>query len=83
MSIRSYGAITTGILGSIFGFDLLWGLTQMEAIGALFTALLIGIFAACAFVFLTEPRPVKESKPEYEFTTDSTGLNVLIRRKAS
>jgi len=83
MSIRSYGAVITGVLMSIFSFDLLWGLTQIEAIGAMFTALLFGIFAACAFVFLTEPKPVKKTKPEYEFATDSTGLSVLIRRKAS
>ena len=73
----------TGVLMSIFSFDLLWGLTQIDAIGAMFTALLFGIFAACAFVYLTEPKPVRKSRPEYEFITDNTGLNVLVRRKAS
>lgn len=80
MSIRGYGAVVTGVLGSIFGFDLLWVFTDMEAISAMFTALLIGIFMAIVFVFITEPR--KERKPVYEFQTDSTGLEVLVRRRA-
>lgn len=80
MNVREYGAICTATLGSIFGFELIWSLTSIGAIEAAFTALLIGIFAACVFAILTEPRPVKETKPVYEFATDSTGLNVLVRR---
>ena len=83
MTIREYGAVCTATLGSIFGFELIWSLTTIDAIEAAFLALLIGIACAIVYAFLTEPRPVKESKPEYEFATDSTGLNVLIRRKAS
>ena len=81
MSIRGYGATVTGVLGSIFGFDLIWNLTQMDAIEAAFTALIIGIFAAFAFVLITEPRPAKKTDPVYEFRTDDTGLEVLVRRR--
>lgn len=71
----------TGVLGSIFGFDLIWNLTQMDAIEAAFTALIIGIFAAFAFVLITEPRPAKKTDPVYEFRTDDTGLSVMIQGK--
>lgn len=82
MSIRGYGMACTGVLGSIFGFDLIWNLTQMDAIEAAFTALIIGIFAAFAFVLITEPKPARKAGPEYEFRTDDTGLSVLVRRDA-
>lgn len=80
MSIRSYGAVTTGVLGGVFGFDLLWVFTEMEAFHAMFAAMMIGLFMALGFVFATEPREPK--KPKYEFQTDETGLSVLVRRKA-
>lgn len=79
MSIRGYGMACTGVLGSIFGFDLIWNMTQMDAIEAAFTALIIGIFMAIVFVFITEPR--KKHKPVYEFRTDDTGLSVMIQVK--
>ena len=82
MSIRGYGMACTGVLGSIFGFDLIWNLTRMDAIEAAFTALIIGIFAAFAFVLITEPKPSRKAGPEYEFRTDDTGLSVLVRRDA-
>lgn len=81
MSIRGYGMACTGVLGSIFGFDLIWNLTQMDAIEAAFTALIIGIFAAFAFILITEPRPAKKTDPVYEFRTDNTGLSVMIQGK--
>jgi len=81
MSIRGYGAVCTATLGSIFGFELIWALTAIDAIEAAFLALLIGIACAIIYVALTEPKPVKESKPTYQFCTDSsTGLSVLVRR---
>lgn len=82
MSIRGYGMACTGVLGSIFGFDLIWNLTQMDAIEAAFTAMIIGIFAAFAFVLITEPKPARKAGPVYEFRTDDTGLSVLVRRDA-
>ena len=80
--LRGYGATATFLLGCVFGFDILWYATSMEAIGAAFTALLIGIFAACGFVFLTEPKPARQAKPVYEFATDNTGLSVMVRRES-
>ena len=82
MKLREYGIITTGVIGAVFGFDLLWNLTKMEAFDAMFTAMIIGIFAAFAFVLITEPRPAKKTDPVYEFRTDDTGLSVLVRRDA-
>ena len=82
MKLREYGVITTGVLGAVFSFDLIWNMTSMEAFDAMFTAMIIGIFAAFAFILITEPRPAKKTDPVYEFRTDDTGLSVLVRRDA-
>lgn len=80
MKLREYGVISTGVLGAVFSFDLIWNMTSMEAFDAMFTAMIIGIFAAFAFILITEPRPAKKTDPVYEFRTDDTGLSVLVRR---
>ena len=80
MSIRGYGMACTGVLGAVFGFDLIWNLTQMDAIEAAFTAMIIGIFAAFAFVLITEPRERSEKRTKPTFQTDeATGLSVMIQ----
>ena len=80
MKLREYGVICTGVLGSIFGFDLIWNLTQMDAIEAAFTAMIIGIFAAFAFVLITEPRERSDKRTKPTFQTDeATGLSVMIQ----
>lgn len=81
MKLREYGVITTGVLGAVFSFDLIWNMTSMEAFDAMFTAMIIGIFAAFAFILITEPRPAKKTDPVYEFRTDDTGLSVMIQEK--
>lgn len=81
MKLREYGIITTGVLGAVFSFDLIWNMTSMEAFDAMFTAMIIGIFAAFAFILITEPRPAKKTDPVYEFRTDDTGLSVMIQGK--
>lgn len=81
MKLREYGVITTGVLGAVFSFDIIWNLTKMEAFDAMFTAMIIGIFAAFAFVLITEPKPSRKAGPEYEFRTDDTGLSVMIQGK--
>lgn len=81
MKLREYGVITTGVLGAVFSFDLIWNMTSMEAFDAMFTAMIIGIFAAFAFILITEPRPAKKTDPVYEFRTDDTGLSVMIQGK--
>jgi len=81
MSIRGYGAMTTGVIGAIFSFDMIWNLTNMEALHGAFMALLIGFAMAGAFMFLTEPKETKAATPASRFyTDDSTGLSVLIQR---
>ena len=77
MTIREYGAFATGILGAVFGFDIIWNLTQMDAFEAFFVALFIGFAAVAAYMFATEPK--QERKPEYSWITDKTGLSVMIR----
>ena len=81
MKLREYGVITTGVLGAVFSFDIIWNMTSMEAFDAMFTAMIIGIFAAFAFILITEPRPAKKTDPVYEFRTDDTGLSVMIQGK--
>lgn len=81
MSIRGYGATVTGVLGSVFGFDMIWIFTDMEAISAMFTAVIIGIFAACIFVFATEPRRTAGMAQKPTFVRDDTGLSVMIQGK--
>lgn len=81
MTLREYGTITTVILGSIFGFELVWNLTSMEAVGAAFTAFMIGIFAGCVFQFVTVPREEKEPEEAPDSVwSDDGGLSVLIQR---
>ena len=80
MKLREYGIITTGVIGAVFGFDLLWNLTKMEAFDAMFTAMIIGIFLAVGFVFITEPRERSDKRTKPTFQTDeATGLSVMIQ----
>ena len=81
MSLRGYGTLTTAVLGMFFGFDCLWNMTQMEAIGAGFLALLIGIFAAIIFVFVTEPRETKKPEQPQSVWASDGGLSVLIQKR--
>lgn len=85
MKLREYGVITTGVLGAVFGFDLLWNLTKMEAFDAMFAAMIIGIFLSIGFAFITEPRERSDKRTKPTFQTDeATGLSVMIqgRRRA-
>ena len=77
MTIRGYGAMATGVLGAIFGFDALWNFTQMDAIKAFFLAMCIGFVFAVIYLFATEPR--KNRKPRYDWVTDEMGLSYMRR----
>lgn len=77
MTIREYGAFATGILGAVFGFDIIWNLTQLDAFEAFFVALFIGFAAVAVYAFVTEPK--QESKPAYTWVTDQTGLSVMVK----
>ena len=77
MTIREYGGFATGVLGAIFGFDILWNFTQMDAIEAFFIELFIGFVAVGVYLFATEPR--QECKSEYAWVTDQTGLSVMVK----
>ena len=77
MTIREYGAFATGILGAVFGFDIIWNLTQLDAFEAFFVALFIGFAAVAVYAFVTEPK--QESKPAYTWVTDQTGLPVMVK----
>lgn len=80
MKLREYGVITTGVLGAVFSFDIIWNMTSMEAFDAMFTAMIIGIFLSIWFVFLTEPRERSEKRTKPTFQTDeATGLSVMIQ----
>lgn len=76
--MRIYGAMATGILGAVFGFDILWNFSQMDAIEDFFIAMVIGFIAVTVYLFATEPR--KERKPRYAWVTDNTGLQYMRRR---
>lgn len=77
MTIRGYGALATGVLGAIFGFDALWNFTQMDAIEAFFAALFIGFVAVVVYDFATEPK--QSRKPHYDWVTDDMGLSYMVR----
>lgn len=80
MKLREYGIITTGVLGAVFSFDIIWNMTSMEAFDAMFTAMIIGIFLAVGFVFITEPRERSDKRTKPTFQTDeATGLSVMIQ----
>lgn len=78
MTLRGYGAMITGVLGAIFGFDCLWTLTQMDAFEAFFVAMMIGFVATVVYLFATEPKSRRRS---YVWETDETGLQYMRRRK--
>ena len=77
MTIRGYGAFATGILGAVFGFDVIWNLTKLDAFEAFFVAMFIGFAAVAVYMFATEPK--QEQKPAYTWVTDQTGLSVMVR----
>lgn len=78
MSLRGYGAMITGVLGAIFGFDILWTLTQMDAFEAFFLAMFVGFVAVVVYAFATEP---KSRRRAYVWETDETGLQYMRRRR--
>lgn len=78
MSLRGYGAMITGVLGAIFGFDALWNFTNMDAIEALFLAMFVGLVAVVVYAFATEP---KSRRRAYVWETDETGLQYMRRRR--
>ena len=80
MKLREYGVITTGVLGAVFSFDLIWNMTSMEAFDAMFAAMIIGIFLSIGFAFITEPRERSDKRTKPTFQTDeATGLSVMIQ----
>ena len=80
MKLREYGVITTGVLGAVFSFDIIWNLTRMEAFDAMFMAMIIGIFLSIGFAFITEPRERSDKRTKPTFQTDeATGLSVMIQ----
>lgn len=78
MTIRGYGAMITGVLGAIFGFDILWTLTQLDAFEAFFLAMFIGFVAVVVYALATEP---KSRSRAYVWETDETGLQYMRRRR--
>ena len=75
--IRAYGAMATGILGAVFGFDILWNFSQMDAIEDFFLAMVIGFIAVAVYLFATEPK--QSRKPRYSWVTDDMGLSYMVR----
>lgn len=81
MSIRGYAALLTGCAFTWISFEGLWEYTRIEFCGVVFLAVLIGIFAVCAFMAITsrrQPRPVREAG----FAKDGTGLDILLQRNS-
>ena len=78
MNLRGYGAFATGILASVFGFDFLWTLTQLDAFEAFFLAMCIGFVSVVVYALATEP---KSRRRAYVWETDDTGLSYMRRRR--
>jgi hypothetical protein len=75
-----YAGVLTGVVASIFSFDLLWNFTRMEIIGAAFVGFLIGGLVACGFVLTAcyaSIRKAERGKRGVEFVRDQTGLEYL------
>lgn len=78
MTLKEYAVATTGVLSAIFGFDIFWNLTSMDALKAMFAALFVGIFVSAAFAIGIETweerrNGSKCNKATY-ITDDETGL---------
>lgn len=78
MTLKEYGIVTTGLLGAVFGFDILWTFTSMEALKSAFGALLFGLFASLVFgigmELLEDRRNSKRRNRATYITDDETGL---------
>lgn len=85
MSLKGYAILTTGVLGSIFSFDLMWNFTSMEAIGAMFLSGMAGFAVAVAVLFgMDFADRLKEKAIEDEhtikdpvFVRDDNGLEYM------
>lgn len=78
MTLKEYAVATTGVLSAVFGFDIFWALTNMDALKAMVMALFVGIFAASAFAIGVETweehrNGSKRNKATY-VTDEKTGL---------
>ena len=56
MTLRGYGAMCTSVIGAIFGFEALWLYSKLDAIEAMYCAMVIGMVACTVFMFATEKR---------------------------
>lgn len=84
MTLKEYAVATTGVLSAVFGFDIFWTLTNMDALKAMFAALFVGIFAASAFAIGVETWEErrdgsKRNKATY-ITDEKTGLMYMPMR---
>ena len=71
MNLRGYGAFATGILASVFGFDFLWTLTQLDAFEAFFLAMFIGFVAVVVYALATEPKSRRRGGDDRDHTQDA------------
>ena len=80
--MNGYATALTGILASMFSFDILWNCTSMEAIGLLFVSVLIGGLVACVFYmgiwYTNERKADRKRRAGISFIKDrATGLEYL------
>ena len=79
MGMKGYTATLTALVASFIGFDAMWCMTKLDAIEVFYLALMIGLFAAGAFLLLTDKKVSKRKRPAY-ITDDETGLQFMPMR---
>ena len=77
MTLRGYGAMITGVLGAIFGFDCLWTLTQMDAFEAFFVAMMNSKYEGGGVMFCPKAKNF-DGQLDLMIVSDVSKLKVLL-----
>ena len=63
--MKAYTAATTALVASFIGFDAMWCMTKLDAIECFYMAMMIGFFAAGAYLLLTDRKPSRRNRPTF------------------
>ena len=78
--MKAYTAMVTGLATSFIAFDIAWTIVRMDAIECFYMAMMIGFFAAGAYLLLTDRKPSRRNRPTF-VRDEQTGLEFLAMRK--
>lgn len=77
--MKAYTAMVTGLATSFIAFDIAWTIVRMDAIECFYTAMMIGFFAAGAYLLMTDRKPSRRNRPTF-VRDDETSLEYMPMR---